>query len=137
MKTMNLVIHEILMKFYQLNLELKFDNIEIENNGKYSWINYDSIWLYRNISVFIHYQKSKDLNEETLHLLIRKPEKEKINNYAYIVEKDNHGKFIYNEEVHEKENNFILESLDDTMIDMNSFDNENQFFEKLKSTIII
>ena len=36
----------------------------------------------------------------------------------------------------EKENNFVLESLDDTLIDMTTFENENQFFAKMKSIII-
>jgi len=124
------------MKFYQLKLTMKYENTEIDNNGKYSWITYDSIWSNENRSVFIHYQKSNSLNEEALHVLVRKLENEKVINYSFIIDKDNHGKLNYNEEVHEKENNFVLESLDDTLIDMTTFENENQFFAKMKSIII-
>ena len=124
------------MKFYLLNLAMKFEKTEIESDGKYSWITYDSIWSNDNSSVFIHYQKSNSLNEENLHMLVRKLEKEKVINYSYIIEKDNHGRLIYNEEVHEKENSFTLESLEDTLIDMCTFVDENQFFEKMKNIII-
>lgn len=126
-----------MMNFYQLNLIQKFDKTEIESDGKFSWITYDSIWVNDHSSVFIHYQKSNSLNEEALHFLIRKIEKNKVVNYSYIIEKDNHDRLIYNEEVHEKENNFILESIDDTLVDINTFENENQFFEKIKKIILL
>lgn len=126
-----------MMNFYQLNLIQKFDKTEIESDGKFSWITYDSIWMNDHSSVFIHYQKSNSLNEEALHFLIRKIEKNKVVNYSYIIEKDNRDRLIYNEEVHEKENNFILESIDDTLVDMNTFENENQFFEKIKKIILL
>lgn len=126
-----------MMNFYQLNLIQKFDKTEIESDGKFSWITYDSIWMNDHSYVFIHYQKSNSLNEEALHFLIRKIEKNKVVNYSYIIEKDNRDRLIYNEEVHEKENNFILESIDDTLVDMNTFENENQFFEKIKKIILL
>lgn len=126
-----------MMNFYQLNLIQKFDKTEIESDGKFSWITYDSIWVNDHSSVFIHYQKSNSLNEEALHFLIRKIEKNKVVNYSYIIEKDNRDRLIYNEEVHEKENNFILESIDDTLVDINTFENENQFFEKIKKIILL